>query len=104
MTADGKKLLIVDPLPATQDPDPVLSARRVPVEALRAGMAAVLSEVGEMFKDAQGVLGSCKVDHVEISLAISADGSIGLLGTALATGAKGAIKMKLVFPDQHVSS
>ena len=99
MTNQHESILVIDPLPVAESGEPTLAARRLPVEALRTGMTGVLSEVSEMFRDAQKALGSCKVEHVEISLAISADGSIGLLGSSLGTGAKGAIKMKLIFSD-----
>ncbi len=90
-------LLVVDPFPAEDPGATTLSVRRVPVEALQAGMRNVLSDVARMFSQAEEVLGKCRIEEVEISLAISADGSIGLLGTELATGAKGAIKLKLKF-------
>jgi hypothetical protein len=87
-------MLIVDPLPVS-DVVETLSSQRVPVEALQAGMRAVLADIGRMFSDAEAALGRCRLDEIEISLAISADGSIGLLGTQIKTGAKGAIKLKL---------
>ena len=93
-------LLIIDPLPVAGQGGPTtLSSRRIPIAALKANMSSVLSEVGQMFGEAREVLGHCRIDNVEISLAISMDGSIGLLGTELAAGAKGAIKLRLKFDE-----
>ncbi len=95
MTKQGSNtMLIIDPVPVSEATN-TLSAQRVPVEALQAGMRAVLTDIGRMFNDAEAALGRCRLDEIELSLAISADGSIGLLGTQLKAGANGAIKLKL---------
>jgi hypothetical protein len=43
-------------------------------------------------KDAVGELG---IAHVDVSLAIAADGSVGLLGTAVSTSATGTLTVRL---------
>jgi hypothetical protein len=72
-----------------------LGVSRVPVEAIKANLTAVMSEVGEMVLAAQKAVGNIKVSHVDVQLAIAVDGSVGLLGTGVSTKVTGTLTVRL---------
>ena len=97
--SEDTTLLVIDalPVPLGEAGQATLSSHRIPVAALRANMSGVLRDVAQMLADAGTVLGKCKIEYVDISLGISVDGSVGLLGSGVAGGAKGAINLRLKF-------
>ena len=69
---------------------------RVPVEATAASLKAVMEQVRNLIWAAKDAPGELRIAHVDVSLAIAADGSVGLLGTAGgSTGAKGTLTVRL---------
>jgi len=72
-----------------------LACSRVPVEAAAANLKAVMEQVSNRVRAAKDAAGGLGIVHVDVSLAIAADGSVGLLGTAASTSAKGTLTIRL---------
>ncbi len=79
--------------------DEGMMASQVPIEAITAGMTSVLKECGMMFEKVQEVVGKCQLAHVDLSLAIGVDGSVGLFGTKVSGEAKGGVVVRLTFEN-----
>jgi hypothetical protein len=71
------------------------ASSRVSVETVAANLRAIIEQVGNLIRAAQEPAGELGVAHVDINLAIAADGSVGLLGTADSTNAKGTLTVRL---------
>jgi hypothetical protein len=54
---------------------------RLPVEVAAASLKAVIEQVSNLLEFSKDVLGELRIAHVDVSLVIAADGSVGLLGT-----------------------
>lgn len=74
-----------------------LSVTDVPVEAIKANMERVLRDTTEILENIKDKLGKGKIDHVELNLGISIDGSVGLLGSGVSAGAEASIKVQIKF-------
>ena len=68
---------------------------RLQVSKLTAGITELAAELCDMMAPLEDVFGGYAVDQVEINLTISADGSIGILGTGGRIGTTGGIKLVL---------
>jgi hypothetical protein len=70
----------------------------VPVETLKKEMEAFLSDIGEIFSHAEKKLEQEKteiqLDEIGLSIEISVEGQISLLGIGGKTGSKGSISLK----------
>jgi hypothetical protein len=75
--------------------DAGVGSSRVSVETVAANLRAVIEQVGHLIRAAQEPAGELGVVHVDVNLAIAADGSVGLLGTAVDTNAKGTLTVRL---------
>lgn len=75
--------------------DASLGSSRVSVETVEANLRAVIGQVGNLIRAAQEPAGDLGVAHVDVNLAIAADGSVGLLGTADSRNAKGTLTLRL---------
>lgn len=75
--------------------DAGIGPSRVSVETVAANLRAVIEQVGDLIRAAQEPAGELGVAHVDINLAIAADGSVGLLGTAANAREKGALTVRL---------
>jgi hypothetical protein len=75
--------------------DAGLGSSRVSVETVAANLKAVIEQVGNLIWAAQQPAGELRVAHVTVNLAIGADGSVGLLGTAASTNATGTLTVRL---------
>jgi hypothetical protein len=72
-----------------------VGSNRVSVETVAANLRAIIDQVGNLIRAAQEPAGELGVAHVDVDLAIAADGSVGLLGTADSTNAKGTLTVRL---------
>ena len=72
-----------------------LGFSRVPVEATVANLKTVMEQVSNLVWAAKDAVGELGIAHVDVSLAIASDGSVGLLGTAASTSAKGTLTIRL---------
>ncbi len=63
----------------------------IDVDTLKRSLSRLTGQLDSLFQDLKAV-GSFKLDQVEVSLEISAQGGVALIGTAKA-GAKGAIRL-----------
>jgi hypothetical protein len=72
-----------------------LACSRVPVEATAANLKAVMEQVSNLVRAAKDAVGELGIVYVDVGLAIAADGSVGLLGTAASTSAKGTLTVRL---------
>jgi hypothetical protein len=68
---------------------------RVSVETVAANLRVIIEQVGNLLRAAQEPAGELGVAHVDVNLAIAADGSVGLLGTADGTSTKGTLTVRL---------
>jgi len=72
-----------------------LGFSRVPVEATAANLKTVMEQVSNLVWAAKDAVGELGIALVDVSLEIAADGSVGLLGTAVSTSAKGTLTVRL---------
>ena len=93
-------IVIIDPVSFQKDrvkTEETLGIARVPLRAIKANMEAVFADIVEMFKNVRHTLGACQVAHVDLSLGLAVDGSIGIFGSKVGAEAKGGITVRLVF-------
>jgi len=72
-----------------------LGSSRVSVETVAANLKAAIEQVGHLIRVVRDSKGELGVAHVDINLAIAADGSVGLVGTADSRNAKGTLTVRL---------
>jgi hypothetical protein len=95
-----KSITVINPAPDFALPgisDEMISAD-VSLDSLKASMKELIEECREVFREAATASGDGRVAHVDLSLAISVDGSVGLFGTPGAN-AGGGITVRLEFGD-----
>jgi hypothetical protein len=95
----GKSITVINPAPSfavVGATDEMISAD-VPLDTLKASIKELIDECREMFQDATQASGDARIAHVDLSLAISVDGSVGLFGTPGAAEAGGGITVRLEF-------
>jgi hypothetical protein len=73
----------------------ILGSDRVPVETIKANLKTVMESVSELVHATQKAVGDLDVAQVEVGVAISPDGSVGLLGTGGSAGAETTLKVRL---------
>src|SRR5271170_8041429 len=73
----------------------VVGSSRVPVEATAANLKAVMEQVSNLILAAKDAVGELRIAHVDVALVIAADGSVGLLGTAVSAGANATLTVRL---------
>jgi hypothetical protein len=76
-------------------PVDILGSSRVPVEATAANLKAVMEQVSNLILAAKDAVGELRIAHTDVALVIAADGSVGLLGTAISAGAKATLTVRL---------
>jgi len=76
-------------------PTDAVGSSRVPVEATAASLKAVMEQVSNLILGAKDAVGEFRIAHVDVALVIAADGSVGLLGTAVGAGAKATLTVRL---------
>jgi len=54
-----------------------------------------MEQVADLVRAAKDAVGELGIVHVDVGLAIAVDGSVGLLGTAEGTSAKGTLTVRL---------
>ncbi|MBD0302015.1 MAG: hypothetical protein ICV85_07470 [Tolypothrix sp. T3-bin4] len=71
-------------------------AVKVSAQTLEQNMTHFLKVVGSLFSQAQqqAKVNSMQLDEIELSVEISADGEVKLIGSGVKAGSKGAIKLK----------
>lgn len=75
----------------------VADAVKVSAQTLEQNMTHFLKVVGSLFSQAQQqakVNSKMQLDEIELSVEISADGEVKLIGSGVKAGSKGAIKLK----------
>ena len=68
---------------------------RVPLETIKANLKTVMESVSDLVNATQKAVGDLHVAYVDVGVAISADGSVGLLGTGGSAGAETTFKVRL---------
>jgi hypothetical protein len=104
-TQSRKAITVINPAPTftvVGAADEMLSAD-VPLDALKASIKELIGECREMFEDAAQASGNARISHVDLSLAISVDGSVALIGTAGGPEAGGGIMVRLEFSNSSSS-
>jgi hypothetical protein len=95
-----KSITVINPAPDFAIPgvaDDMISAD-IALDSLKASMTELIEECRELFRDAATAPGDGRIAHVDLSLAISVDGSVRLFGTPGGqTG--GGITVRLEFGD-----
>ena len=96
---ENDSILVFKPMASPQEnrEKETLGIAKVPLGALKTNMEVVLKEAEEIFSEIKERLGHCKVEHIDLSLGIAVDGSIGILGTGASGEAKGGITVRMKF-------
>ena len=78
-------------------------SNRVPVETIKANLKTAMESVGELVQAAREAVGDLHVCHVDVEVAIAADGSVGLLGAGANAGARATLtfRVKKVIPGSR---
>jgi len=77
-----------------------LGVHRVSVGMLRANINSALSDITSMLSTAKDVTKGATIAHIDITLAIDVDGSVGLLGTGVHASMQGSLTVRLEFPQE----
>jgi hypothetical protein len=77
-----------------------LGVHRVSVGMLRANINSALSDITSMLSTAKDVTKGATIAHVDVTLAIDVDGSVGLLGTGVHASMQGSLTVRLEFPQE----
>lgn len=97
--ADQTILIFGSPPPEREEADQeTLGAHRVSVSMLRANINSALSDVTGMLGTAKDVTKGATIAHIDVTLAIDVDGSVGLLGTGIHASMQGSLTVRLEFP------
>ena len=72
-----------------------LISSRVPVDTAAANLKAVMEQVTKLISAAKDAVGEFQIAHVDVGLVIAADGSVGLIGTAVGARAEGTLTVRL---------
>jgi hypothetical protein len=86
-----------EPEPTRDNSKGVGDAVPVSAEKLEKNMTSFLQVVGRLFSRAEQeakVNSGMQLDEIELSVEISGEGEVKLIGSGIKTGGKGAIKMK----------
>jgi len=70
---------------------------RVPVDTIKTNFEKVMESVSDIVHAAQNELGDLHVSHIDVGVAISSDGSVGLVGTGSSAHEDAALKVRLRF-------
>jgi hypothetical protein len=70
-------------------------SNRVPVETIKANLKTVMENVKSLVHVTQGGMGDLVVSHVDVGVAISIDGSVGLIGTGANTSPEATLRVRL---------
>lgn len=70
-------------------------SNRVPTETIGENLKTVLEGVNQMFQATRGNAGDLRVSHVDVRVAIAADGSVGLLGPGTDAGTDATFTVRL---------
>jgi hypothetical protein len=102
MTENEDVLLVFGSEPQVADPNggQLLGARRIPVDSIRQNLASAMKHVGSLMQGMADVVGDLRVEHVDIQLGVSVDGSIGLMGTGVSSSVAGTFVVRLTPPTQ----
>jgi hypothetical protein len=90
---------VINPVPDLTVPgatDEILSAN-VPLDALKESIRELIGECREIFRDAATSSDDVRIAHVDVALAISADGAVRILGTSRGAEAGGGLTVRLAF-------
>ena len=76
-----------------------IASKRVPIDviALKAQMSGLLKVMGELFDQAEQQSGM-KLNEIELSVEINAEGQVSLIGSGGKVGNKGGITLKFTRP------
>jgi hypothetical protein len=81
-----------------------LGGHRVSVSMLRANINSALSDVISMISTAKDVAKGATIAHIDVTLAIDVDGSVGLMGTGIHASMQGSMTVRLEFPEAENKS
>lgn len=88
------EILIFDPQP-TRDRAGESSFKSVKIETLSSEMGEFYNKITTVFDNLEQSSAKWGIEEISISLEISADGKIGILGSSVSGGMKGGVVLKL---------
>lgn len=96
----GQTILVFgSPTPQQDDAEQeTLGPHRVSVAMLRANITSALSDITGMLSAAKDATKGAKIAHIDVTLAVDVDGSVGLLGTGIHASVQGSMTVRLEFP------
>jgi len=103
MSGRSQTILIFGDAAAQSGEVRAAESNRVPVETIKANLKTAMESVGELVQAAREAVGDLHVYHVDVEVAIAADGSVGLLGAGANAGARATLtfRVKKVIPGSR---
>ena len=71
-------------------------AKRISVQKIKQSLNDKIDLIGEMLSDAEDKVEKFKLEEVEFSLELSAQGEVAILGSGISTGMSSGIKLKFI--------
>ena len=78
-------------------PEGTLESNQVPVQTIQANLKTLMESVKILVHETQRAVGDLAVSHVDVGIAISIDGSVGLVGTGVNANTEATLKVRLRF-------
>ena len=98
MNARDATILILGAQSARQRPsENTFGPNRVEVETIKANLQEVMQSVSALVHATQAAASNLNVAHVDVQLAIAADGSVGLIGAGANAAPDATLKVRLQF-------
>lgn len=99
---DDRDILILNASPTFEPADTgsMMASGRAPIAAIKANMNVLLADCRAMFEEASKSLEGGRLSHVDLSLAIALDGSVGLFGTRAGAEARGGMTVRIEFGEK----
>jgi len=96
---DQTILIFGSPAPGPEEAgQETLGAHRVSVGMLRANISSALSDITGMLSTAKDATRGATIAHIDVTLGIDVDGSVGLLGTGIHASLQGSMTVRIEFP------
>ena len=78
----------------------LLGARDIPVPAIRANLNSALKDLNMILDGISDQMGRGRLAHIDVTLGVGIDGSVGLLGTGVKASTSGGITMHISFDHE----
>jgi hypothetical protein len=99
MSNTNKTILVFDAMDLKKEvtPKDTLGVTDVPIEAIRANIEVLMDNINDVFSEVKKKQANCKIEHVEFTIGIAVDGSVGIFGSKIGVEATGGITVQIKF-------